>query len=71
MISSGSEMLGDSPWYMYCTASQSAAQADLQQEMNNRASLCRQASDSPFARAQTRAPAVQYVNVRNPSWKLL
>jgi hypothetical protein len=33
MISSGSEVLGDSSWYMYCIASQGADKADLQHEM--------------------------------------
>jgi hypothetical protein len=58
MILSGSGSLGDSRCYMYSTASQSADEADLQQEATEQA----QAVNVPFATTQSPAPAL-YVSM--------
>jgi hypothetical protein len=54
MSSSGSEVLGDSRWYMYSTAFQSADKADLHQEATEQA----HAVNVPFATTQSPAPAL-------------
>jgi hypothetical protein len=58
MILSGSEMPGDSRWYMYSTAFQIADKADLRQEATEQA----HAVNVPFATTQSPAPAL-YVSM--------